>query len=283
MAYVPARTGVRLVRVTAVEGGWPFYGRIATTPAGTWGTLQRGLLLLTMNPATNRSDIRAELNLEAASSQTRWGDATNLVLKLTLLSPRTDTNVVHAELDLAADGVEMKWGAAARAHFNAEWIHSITNPVPISGRGEWEADGVQSRWGDVGQIHGIGSLAAPGGAPVAADPAWGWWTNLAPFALYWECLAREVRSPKLAAEELFCSGEWRAPVLQLEQLSAALYGGKFDAQAEVDVTYRGYVLPQYLEKRVREHQVWYRDEESGDEWRVRPELAAMIDGIGARR
>ena len=55
------------------------------------------------------------------------------------------------------------------------------------------------------------------------------------------------------------------------------------AQAEVDVTYRGYVLPQYLEKRVREHQVWYRDETSGSEWRVRPQLDVMLDGIGARR
>jgi hypothetical protein len=54
------------------------------------------------------------------------------------------------------------------------------------------------------------------------------------------------------------------------------------AQAEVDVTYRGYVLPQYLEKRMHEHQVWYRDKESGNEWRVRPELAAMLDDIGAR-
>ena len=55
------------------------------------------------------------------------------------------------------------------------------------------------------------------------------------------------------------------------------------AQAEVEVTYHGYVLPRYIEKRVRDHQVWYRDEESGDEWRVRPELAAMLDGFGARR
>jgi hypothetical protein len=55
------------------------------------------------------------------------------------------------------------------------------------------------------------------------------------------------------------------------------------ASAEVDVTYRGFVLPQYVERRVREHQVWYRDEASGNEWRVRPQLAAMLDGIGARR
>jgi len=55
------------------------------------------------------------------------------------------------------------------------------------------------------------------------------------------------------------------------------------AQAEVDVTYHGYVLPKYIEKRVRDHQVWYRDEQSGNEWRVRPEIATMLDGFGARR
>jgi hypothetical protein len=55
------------------------------------------------------------------------------------------------------------------------------------------------------------------------------------------------------------------------------------AQAEVDVTYHGYVLPRYIEKRVKDHQVWYRDEDSGNEWRVRPEFAAMLDGFGARR
>ena len=55
------------------------------------------------------------------------------------------------------------------------------------------------------------------------------------------------------------------------------------AEAEVDVTYRGYALPAYVEKRVRDHQVWYRDKDSGSEWRIRPELAALIEGIGARR
>jgi hypothetical protein len=54
------------------------------------------------------------------------------------------------------------------------------------------------------------------------------------------------------------------------------------AHAECDVTYRGYVMPHYIEKRVRDHQVWYRDEENDNEWRVRPQLAAMLDGLGVR-
>ena len=42
MAYVPRTTGARLVQVTAVEGGYPFYGRIETDPPGGWERLREG-------------------------------------------------------------------------------------------------------------------------------------------------------------------------------------------------------------------------------------------------
>lgn len=50
MGYVPSRDGVRLVRVTAVEGTWPFYGKIATSPAGSWPRLQDSRMAL-VDPA----------------------------------------------------------------------------------------------------------------------------------------------------------------------------------------------------------------------------------------
>ena len=40
MAYVPRTSGTRLVQVEAVEGGYPFYGEIKTSPAGVWARLQ---------------------------------------------------------------------------------------------------------------------------------------------------------------------------------------------------------------------------------------------------
>jgi len=52
--------------------------------------------------------------------------------------------------------------------------------------------------------------------------------------------------------------------------------------AEVDVTYHGYAMPHYLERRVSDHQTWYRDTEGGEGWRIRPELAALLEGLGAR-
>jgi putative ABC transport system permease protein len=42
MAYVPRTAGARLVQVTAVEGGYPFYGRIDTEPPGGWERLGEG-------------------------------------------------------------------------------------------------------------------------------------------------------------------------------------------------------------------------------------------------
>jgi putative ABC transport system permease protein len=42
MAYVPRTAGTRLVQVTAVEGGFPFYGEITTEPTAAWTELQGG-------------------------------------------------------------------------------------------------------------------------------------------------------------------------------------------------------------------------------------------------
>jgi hypothetical protein len=101
------------------------------------------------------------------------------------------------------------------------------------------------------------------------------WGNLEKAAKY---VDPEMRGEFLALSDVFENvriSDYDIGEVDLDQ--------KTLAQAEVDVTYRGYVLPQYVEKRVKDHQVWYRDGQSGNEWRVRPELAAMLDSIGARR
>jgi putative ABC transport system permease protein len=46
MAYVPRTSGTRLVRVSAITGGYPFYGEIRTQPAGAWPRLGTGRVTL---------------------------------------------------------------------------------------------------------------------------------------------------------------------------------------------------------------------------------------------
>ena len=101
------------------------------------------------------------------------------------------------------------------------------------------------------------------------------WGNLEKAATY---VDPEMRSDFLAYSDVFDTlriSDYDIGEVELNEDTLA--------SAEVDVTYHGFVLPQYIEKRVKDHQVWYRDEGSRNEWHVRPELAAMLDEFGARR
>lgn len=46
MGYVPRTRGTRLVRVSAISGGYPFYGEIRTNPSGAWRRLREGRVTL---------------------------------------------------------------------------------------------------------------------------------------------------------------------------------------------------------------------------------------------
>ena len=52
------------------------------------------------------------------------------------------------------------------------------------------------------------------------------------------------------------------------------------AKAEVVVSYHGYVLPHYLERRVSDRQVWVREGAVGNRWVVQPQLASLIHEMG---
>lgn len=46
MAYVPRTSGTRMVRVSAISGGYPFYGVVRTEPTGAWAKLSSGQVAL---------------------------------------------------------------------------------------------------------------------------------------------------------------------------------------------------------------------------------------------
>src|SRR3954451_12643285 len=51
MAYVTRTEGSRLVQVSAVAGGYPFYGQIRTAPAAAWWELQSGEHRVVVDPS----------------------------------------------------------------------------------------------------------------------------------------------------------------------------------------------------------------------------------------
>jgi hypothetical protein len=204
----------------------------ADTP---WGTLQQAFLSVVLLPASSNVLSHAELNLEAASAQTRWAGATNVNLKLDLLSIFPDTNTVHAELNVSATGIKTRWGSATSANVAAKWIHSMTNAIPISGEGEVRMSRAETQFGEVGHLRFATSFEPSPKEIHPLNPTWSWWTNLAPYALNWNCDANGIQSPKLEVSEFSCAGYWAAPELALSRISGALYGGRLNAEAGIDI------------------------------------------------
>lgn len=58
-----------------------------------------------------------------------------------------------------------------------------------------------------------------------------------------------------------------------------LHFGDDSNTATVDVVYRAYSVKTLVEKRFREHQVWYREASAGNDWRVRPDLDAIANEL----
>lgn len=65
--------------------------------------------------------------------------------------------------------------------------------------------------------------------------------------------------------------------------SGPLQFGEDSETATVNVVYHAHSTRTLVEKQFREHQVWYREASAGNDWRVRPNLAAIVNELGASR
>jgi hypothetical protein len=212
----------------------------AQTP---WGTFEGGVFSARVIPPVASEPPRAEVILRAASAQTRWATASNLDLTLHIFASANATNF-SADLKLNTARVETKWGRASKVRVTAQWLHSSTNAIPLSGRGELKLAEAETIWGNGKGLQLNVSQSTPTDSAIQISPAWDAWTNLAPYALDWECRLDKLQrlgksqSPELEASGLFCSGQWQAPELRMTRLSASLYDGGIIAGANLNVATR---------------------------------------------
>lgn len=208
----------------------------AETP---WGEVDQGRFSARLYPADTNRYSRAKIELEAKHAGTRWGEITNLVLELNLNSTET-SDLIEGKLKLEADQVHTPWGSGTNGIFQAHWMHSMTNPIPFSAEGHCAFRSVETRWG---KAQGL-QLGAMLRRPTASerleplDPSVGWWTNLEPYLLNWNCQAEAVDAFQIQADGLSCGGNWRAPELAVTNLHAVLYKGSLDGRAHFNVTTR---------------------------------------------
>ena len=61
--------------------------------------------------------------------------------------------------------------------------------------------------------------------------------------------------------------------------SGALQFEEGEDKASVIVVYHAYSLSTLIEKKIREHQEWYREDGMSNNWRVRPNLRQIVAGV----
>lgn len=84
--------------------------------------------------------------------------------------------------------------------------------------------------------------------------------------------------PAIASEFLVTAERFQdIRITDLE--SGPLKFGEGANTATVDVVYHAYSIRMLVEQKFREHQVWYREVSAGNEWRVRPNLAAIASEL----
>ena len=81
---------------------------------------------------------------------------------------------------------------------------------------------------------------APGAesSPISTYPGWAGWAALEPYSLDWECHLAELRANDLAAQQIACTGAWRAPTLTLTNLQATFTHGQLGLRAALNVATR---------------------------------------------
>jgi hypothetical protein len=88
--------------------------------------------------------------------------------------------------------------------------------------------------------------------------------------------------PALATEFLVTAERFKH-IRFTEFKSGPLRFGEDSKTATVNVVYHAYSTKTLVEKQFREHQEWYREESAGNDWRVRPNLAAIASELSGSR
>ncbi len=182
---------------------------------------------------------QGDINLCAARAEAEWGKATNLQVRIHFDSITDQTNLVNADLTARVQQIATRWASADEAQFTARWIHALTNPIPLAGVGQMQCDRVSGPWGSARQIKFDSKLATPPGDAIpAADPTWGWWAGLVPYALDWSCKMSQPQMTNAFADEIECEGRWHAPELTVSNLTVKVGSAALQVRAGLDVATR---------------------------------------------
>jgi len=203
-----------------------------------WGEFKEvRLTLWSVEPATN--PIPTHLDWKLLARQVRTPHARLETARLMGQSKRLDTQLWRTSLSVVTEEVVTDWAHSRSNRFFGWFIHSLTNASPNEAAGTLELGGIDSKWCRADSLALTARLEAAPPTAGAILPQWGWWEELAPFRISWSGSVANLQSRQVQCEALSLAGSWVPPLLSIESLSAALYGGQINlSTGRLDVASR---------------------------------------------
>jgi hypothetical protein len=211
------------------------------TPWGQSGPLQmRAACARVFNPGNAPF---CDVNLQAGNVATPWGQSRDFAASLEL-SRAAGTNF-SALVHLAGHQLSTDWNSPSGSNWvrvtDLQWDGSAALPspayMPDSLQGTLRASNTESGWGSIGSASLVLQTRRSSNASPA-DPGWGPWNQIKPFALDWQADATNILTPKLKLERVAFKGGWHPPQLTIDTLEAFMYRGHLNAGGGLNVASR---------------------------------------------
>lgn len=205
-----------------------------------WGDVRQAKMNLHLTHGiTNPAPFRADWDLSLSGLKLPYSGvvAQQLNLSGVTLRETNSPDQLETKFRLRSRAVRSEWAQAAGAQLDAHLLSSLTNPIPQIQSLDLTLEQPRSRWAQAHKLQLAGNFALTN-APVKTDTNWGFWTNLAPYAIQWKLNSEQLIIGKLRLPSLATAGRWTAPLFEVTSLESVLAGGEADVALQLDVDTR---------------------------------------------
>lgn len=220
--------------------------------------------------------IHANVRLEAQEADTRWGRAASVYLEGQLTPSLTQWTPTNAHLDLQLKRAQTPWANASALTIKADFRPNPADPasslVEYSARGQQ----IQTKWARFAQAEitssGVVSSSnawpntattklrfAGGNIPLGrasagsieatltlppyqmlqfTNDAVSWWSRLDLVAAEVNAQLADVHSDRFDAKSMTLKSSWKPPLLRVQELDVAVFGGNLRGSANLDTSTR---------------------------------------------
>lgn len=205
-----------------------------------WGDVRQAKMNLHLTHGiTNPAPFRADWDLSLSGLKLPYSGLAVQQLNVSGVTLRetNSPNQLETKFRLRSRAVQSEWAEASGALLDAHLISSLTNPIPQIQSLDLTLEQPKSRWAQARKLQLAGNFALTN-APMKTDTNWGFWTNLAPYAIQWKLNSEQLLIGKLRLPSLATAGRWTAPLLEVTSLESVLAGGEADVSLRLDVDSR---------------------------------------------